>query len=81
MKYRSRTEIYGAILNAASEGPITSNKLLYRTYVTHAQLKNYTSILIQNKLLEYNEVTKIFRTTEKGFKFIKTFKELNDFVE
>jgi len=69
MKYRSRTEIVALILDSANGGA-TKTKIMYNAFLSYNQLKEYLSLLIENNLLEYHGKTKIFRTTEKGLKFL-----------
>ncbi|MGI0001285.1 MAG: winged helix-turn-helix domain-containing protein, partial [Nitrososphaeraceae archaeon] len=54
MKYRSRTEIVGNILDAANGGA-TKTKIMYKAFLSYAQLREYLSVLIENNLLEYLE--------------------------
>ncbi len=59
MKYRSRTEITGLILEAANGGA-TKTKIMYKAYLSFAQLKEYLSMLIEKGLIEYEEFNLIF---------------------
>jgi predicted transcriptional regulator len=79
MKYRSRTEIAAMILEAANGGT-TKTKIMYNAYLSYSQLKEYLSVLIENNLLEYHGGTKIFRTTEKGLKFLKMHNEIGELL-
>jgi predicted transcriptional regulator len=79
MKYRSRTEIVAMILEAANGGA-TKTKIMYNAYLSYSQLKEYISVLIENNLLEYHSETKIFRTTEKGLKFLKMHNEIGELL-
>lgn len=54
MKYRSRTDIVSQILEAANGGA-TKTKIMYKAYLSYAQLKEYLSVLLENGLLEYQE--------------------------
>jgi predicted transcriptional regulator len=55
MKYRSRTDIVGLMLEAANGGS-TKTKIMYKAFLSYAQLKEYLTLLLQNNLLEYLEV-------------------------
>lgn len=79
MKYRSRTDIVATILEAANGGS-TKTKIMYKAYLSYAQLKEYLSILIGNGLLEYEEGELKYKTTEKGLRFMKTYSEIGDMV-
>jgi predicted transcriptional regulator len=67
MKYRSRTEIVATMLEAAN-GRATKTKIMYKAYLSYAQLKDYLSVLIENNLIEYLEGTQTYKTTEKKIK-------------
>lgn len=79
MKYRSRTDIVATILEAANGGS-TKTKLMYKAYLSYAQLKEYLSILIENGLLEYGEGELKYKTTEKGLRFMRAYSELGEMV-
>jgi predicted transcriptional regulator len=63
MKYRSRTEIVSMILEAANGGA-TKTRIMYKAFLSYAQLKEYLSVLIENNLLEYLEGVRTYKTTE-----------------
>ncbi len=79
MKYRSRTEIVGNILDAANGGA-TKTKIMYKAFLSYVQLKEYLSVLIENNLLEYIDGTHKFKTTEKGLNFIKMHNEIGELL-
>jgi predicted transcriptional regulator len=79
MKNRSRTEIVAIILDSANGGD-TKTKIMYSGFLSFGQLKEYLSLLIENNLIEYHEGTKIFRTTEKGLKFLKMHNEIGELL-
>jgi predicted transcriptional regulator len=76
MKYRSRTDIVSQILDAANGGS-TKTRIMYKAYLSYAQLKEYLSILVENGLLEYQDAEEKYRTTEKGMKFIKAYHHMD----
>jgi predicted transcriptional regulator len=77
MKYRSRTDIVSQILDAANGGS-TKTKIMYRAYLSYAQLKEYLSILVENGLLEYEEGEHKYKTTPKGIKFQRVYQNMDD---
>jgi predicted transcriptional regulator len=79
MKYRSRTEIVGNILDAANGGA-TKTKIMYKAFLSYAQLKEYLSVLIENSLLEYIDGTHKFKTTEKGLNYLKMNNEIGELL-
>ena len=80
MKYRSRTEIVSMILEAANGGA-TKTKIMYKAFLSYAQLKEYLSVLIENNLLEYLEGSHIYKTTEKGFNLLKMHNEIGELLQ
>ncbi|MFL6362489.1 MAG: winged helix-turn-helix domain-containing protein [Nitrososphaeraceae archaeon] len=80
MKYRSRTEIVAMILEAANGGA-TKTKIMYRAFLSYAQLKEYLSVLIANDLMDYLESPQIYKTTEKGLNFLKMNNEIAELLQ
>jgi predicted transcriptional regulator len=79
MKYRSRTEIVGQILEAANGGS-TKTKIMYNAFLSYAQLKEYLIVLVENNLLEFNQSEHLYETTNKGHKYLKAYRQMSDFV-
>ena len=79
MKYRSRTEIVAMILEAANGGA-TKTRIMYKAFLSYAQLREYLSVLIENNLLEYLEGMETYKTTEKGFKLLKMHNEIGELL-
>jgi predicted transcriptional regulator len=77
MKYRSRTEIAARILVAANVG-IPKTKLMYTTFLSYNQLKEYVAFLKEKGLLTHDEMSMTFRTTPKGREYIDMFYKLNE---
>jgi len=70
VKYRSRSDIIGLLLNAANGVGATKTKLMYSAFISFNQLKEYLSLLVENGLIEYEEGKHTYRTTEKGIRFL-----------
>ena len=77
MKYRSRSDIIGLILESANGGA-TKTKIMYKSYLSFAQLREYLSMLSEKGLVEYEEGTQKFRTTEKGLRLLQIQNQIND---
>jgi winged helix-turn-helix protein len=41
-------------------------------------LKEYLKVLIENELLGYDFVTRTFKTTQKGLKFLHLYNKINE---
>jgi predicted transcriptional regulator len=79
MKYRSRTDITAQILEAAN-GSATKTKIMYKAFLSYAQLKEYLTVLIENGLLQYIEGEQMYKTTEKGNRFLKIYNQIGEYV-
>ncbi|HEX9319408.1 MAG TPA: winged helix-turn-helix domain-containing protein [Nitrososphaeraceae archaeon] len=77
MKYRSRSDIIGLILESANGGA-TKTKIMYKSYLSFAQLREYLSMLSEKGLVEYEEGTQKFRTTEKGLRVLQIQNQINE---
>ena len=77
MKYRSRTEITNQILEAANEG-ISKTKIMYKAYLSSAQLQGYLTALMASNLLEFSSTESKYRTTGKGREFLKAFEAMSN---
>ncbi|HEU5460920.1 MAG TPA: winged helix-turn-helix domain-containing protein [Nitrososphaeraceae archaeon] len=80
MKYRSRTEIVSLILEAANGGAIKT-KIMYKAFLSYAQLQEYLSIMIENRLLENIKGAKEYKTTEKGLNLLKIQNEMGELLQ
>ena len=70
MKYRSKSDIVGLLLDAANGGGATKTKLMYRAYLSFNQLREYLTFLIENGLIDY-EGHQTYRTTEKDIQVLQ----------
>ena len=77
MKYRSRSEIVGLLLDAANGGAATKTKLMYKAYLSFNQLREYLTLLVENGLIEY-EGSQTYRTTEKGMRVLHLQNEIDE---
>jgi len=80
MTYRSRTEIVSMVLEAA-DGGATKTRIMYKAFLSFAQLREYLSLLIENNLLEYLEGSKTYKTTEKGYNLLKMHNEIGELLK
>ena len=78
MKYRSRTEIVGLILEAANGGGATKTKIMYKAFLSFAQLREYLTTLQDNGLIEYEGGMQTYRTTEKGIRLLDIYEKMHE---
>ncbi len=77
MKYRSRSDIVGLILEAANGGA-TKTKIMYKSYLSFAQMKDYLAMLTEQGLVEYEEIGQRFRTTAKSLRVLQIQNQINE---
>jgi predicted transcriptional regulator len=68
------------ILEAANGGA-TKTKIMYKAFLSYAQLKEYLTLLIENNLLEHLEGSHIYKTNEKGFNLLKMHNEIGELLK
>jgi len=67
------------ILECARAGA-TKTGLMYKAYLSYAQVTEYLQYLQQNDLLAYEQGTQLYRPSEKGFKFLSLSSDLNELM-
>ena len=65
------------ILDVANRG-VSKTRIMYRAYLSYYQLNEYLSFLVSNGLLEFERTTISYKTTEKGFKFLRLYTQMAD---
>ena len=80
MKYTSRTEIASRILESAT-GSTTKTKIMYRAFLSYAQLKEYLTVLEANGLLAYDKGEQTYKTTQKGLHFLDITNSLQGMMD
>jgi len=85
MKYRSRSEIVRSILEAANaqgavegEGGASRTRLMYKSYLSFNQLKEYLRMLQENGVIDYEEGKRCYKTTEKGIRLLQLHNKMEE---
>ena len=65
----------------AANGGATKTKIMYKAFLSYAQLKEYLSVLTENNLIEYLDGTQTFKTTEKGLNYLKMHNEMEELLQ
>lgn len=78
-RYRNRIDIIAQLLDAASN-PTTKTKMMYKAMLSYEQLKEYLVLLTENDLIAYDNPSRRFTTTNKGYQFVKRYEELNNLI-
>jgi predicted transcriptional regulator len=82
--HRSRTEIVIRILEIANEigsDGFTIYKMMYNAFLSYAQSKEYLIVLTDNELLSYDLDSRIFKITEKGYRFLETYNQMENLIK
>lgn len=75
-KRRDREEIMYKILSAAIE-PATRTRLIYASFLSNTELRQYITLLLEHRMLEVDPITKTkFKVTEEGRKFIGLYEDM-----
>jgi predicted transcriptional regulator len=81
MKHRSRSEIIGAILEAANGGRATKTTIMYKAVLSYEHMKGYLLSLIEDGLVEYEQGIMTYRTTPKGMHLLQLYNNVNEMVQ
>jgi predicted transcriptional regulator len=75
-KRRDREEIMYEILRAAIE-PATRTRLIYASFLSNTELRQYITLLLEHKMLEADPITKTrFKITEDGRTFLRLYEDM-----
>ena len=93
MKYRSKTDIIGHILevvNSHGDNGLTKTKIMYNVFLSFAQLKEYLSVLLEKGLIEEYQKEQeekekqrssyYYRITYKGRRFLEIYRDLSEMI-
>jgi predicted transcriptional regulator len=78
VKYRSRSDIVGVLLDAANGGGAIKTKLMYNAFISFNQLREHLSLLVENGLIQYEEARHTYRTTEKGMRLLQLQNKIDE---
>lgn len=79
LSYRSRTEITNIMLETAKKGSKKTN-IMYHSGLSYTQLTQYLYYLEQNGLIKHETSTQMYKSTQKGLKFLNLSSKLNKMV-
>jgi predicted transcriptional regulator len=78
VKHRSRSEIIGAVLEAANGGGATKTTIMYKAVLSYDLMKQHLIFLAENDLIEYEQGMMTYRTTEKGMRLLQLYNNMNE---
>jgi predicted transcriptional regulator len=81
MRYRSRSEVVGAILEAANGGGATKTTIMYKAVLSYDRMKECLLSLAEDGLIEYEQGRMTYRTTAKGMHLLQLYNNVNEMVQ
>jgi predicted transcriptional regulator len=81
MKHRSRSEVIGAILEAANGGGATKTTIMYKAAISYDYMKQCLLSLAEDGLVEYEQGRMTYRTTAKGMRVLQLYNNVNEMVQ
>jgi predicted transcriptional regulator len=82
---RSRLDIIADMLDTIIErrGEIKPTHLMYKSNLSHGQMKGYLEELVQKNLVQRSKRNdhEYIIITDEGYKFVQKIKEMRDFAE
>jgi predicted transcriptional regulator len=80
MKHRTEEEIAALILQAIRNADRTTQTIImYKAYLTFAQLKRFLVRLLEKGLVDYQEEERLYTITDKGMRFLEVYNQFNQF--
>lgn len=70
----------GLMLEAANGGGVTKTKIMYKAFLSFAQLREYLTMLQDIRLIEYEGENQTYRTTEKGMRLLHIYNKMYELV-
>lgn len=85
MLYRGRAHLVAAVLEVVNERSLNGTQIMYRSFLSYAQMKQYVSILIGAGLIktyqeEGNLRRRTYRITDKGLRFLQLHNQLGELL-
>jgi predicted transcriptional regulator len=78
LKHRTKEEITALILEAITRTDrATQTIIMYKSYLTHVQLKQFLSSLTEKGIIEYHKEDRLYTITDKGIHFLDVYNQLN----
>jgi predicted transcriptional regulator len=81
MRNRTKFDVIAQVLYSADEiGGVTQTRIMYRALLSSQQVKEWTSILVENGLLDSLSSNR-YKMTEKGSGFLKMYEEFRHYIK
>jgi predicted transcriptional regulator len=81
MKYRSRNDIIAQMLQCVSDKEATVTRIMYQSFLSYAQIKQYLHILMEREFIEFNSAKRLYKITKKGSQFLEIYKNIDQLLD
>ena len=81
MKYRSRNDIIAQMLQCVSDRDATVTRIMYQSFLSYAQIKQYLHILTEREFVEYNRARRLYKITKRGSQFLELYKNIDELLD
>ena len=78
VKNRSRNDRFSDILESARGRGVIKTRITEEASISFDQLKEYLSVLIERNLLELIPDQALYRTTDKGLKYLNAYHKMHE---
>ena len=72
---------HGSGYSSNGQGGATKTRLMFNSFLSHDQLKEFITVLIESDLLSYDPTIRKFKTTEKGIIFLQAYKQIDHMLK
>jgi predicted transcriptional regulator len=76
MKNRSDVEIMASMLRSASKKWEYKTTIMNTAALSHSQLVRYLAVAVEKGLVEYSDITGLYKTTEEGLRYLNKYMQL-----
>lgn len=82
LKYRSKIEIFGTILEAAASGEVTKSNISHASFLSYQTRGIHIITLIENDLMTEESLGNktVYKTTDKGIRFLQMYNGITELV-
>lgn len=76
LKNRSDVEIMASMLRSASKKWEYKTTIMNTAALSHSQLVRYLAVAVEKGLVEYSDITGLYKTTEEGIRYLDKYMQL-----
>ncbi|HYY50892.1 MAG TPA: winged helix-turn-helix domain-containing protein [Nitrososphaeraceae archaeon] len=83
IKYRSRTDVMAAILEATTSGKATRSSIYNKSFLNYERFRAIMSFLIEKEFIEMSgneDSSRLYRATEKGLHFLRIYNNMRELI-